>query len=253
MNYFFFLTDNNLNCELQIPRFKNNGDLFQEISLFEVKLINNYWLIDNAICDYDNNFYYLKSNIENKNNIYFLALNSDIKSRKVKHLYEYNSYTKTIPDFRSNLCITNDGGGFSSYQSEYPYKMTLYKGSLISSVSTLLNNQLASNSIFIKNIFHKPIIEKYPAYLVSKKEKQVLREFEIYSNSTNKIELLPEDISVDNYIVAKGYLGIPVYISMSDSHHMSLEHTHPPHSNIKGKNQFSLVTDLRNKLLEIVN
>jgi len=253
LNYFFFLSGPNLDCELQIPRFRNSGKLIPEITLFEVRIGKGYWRIEEAICKCDKNFYYLESNKENKDYVYFLALPSDVNSKQVKNLYNYNSYTQTVPDYRANLCLTNRNGGFTSYQSEYPFKMTLQRGSLISSVSTLLNKNVSSNSIFIKNIFHEPINEEYQAYLVSKKEGKVLKEYRIFSNSTNKIDLLPEDICVENYIVAKGFLGIPVYLSKNESGYMSMEHTHPPHSNIKGKNQFQLVSKLRNELLEIVN
>ena len=44
--------------------------------------------------------------------------------------------------------IKNEFGGFSSYQSEYPYEMTIKNGSVLSPLSILLNNRNDYNFIF---------------------------------------------------------------------------------------------------------
>ena len=253
MNYFFFLSDNSFKCYLQIPKFKNNGFQNLDIRLYKATINAGYWLIDDVNCDEDSDFYYVSSEEENHDDIFFLALPSEIKSKKINKLIDYNSYTNTVPDFRANLCMLNSQGGFSSYQSEYPYRMTLNRGSLVSSISTLLDKNVDDNFIFIKNIFHEPIKEHYFAYLVSKHEREVIKSYKIFSNSTNRISISNNDISPDHYIVAKGFLGVPVYLCQNSKGHMSLEHTHPPHSNIKGKNQFKLVSNLRNELLKIIS
>ena len=44
-----------------------------------------------------------------------------------KRLEKLNSYTESTPAFRANLKIKNQEGGFSSYQSEYPFSMVTKK------------------------------------------------------------------------------------------------------------------------------
>ena len=57
-----------------------------------------------------------------------------------KNLMDLDNFTSTSPiAFRSNLKLELKDGGFSSYQSEYPFSMTTKKGSIVSPLSTLLN------------------------------------------------------------------------------------------------------------------
>ena len=44
-----------------------------------------------------------------------------------KKLEDFNNFTNTRPAFRANFKIYLDQGGFSSYQSEYPYSMITKK------------------------------------------------------------------------------------------------------------------------------
>ena len=48
---------------------------------------------------------------------------SIIRSNGLDKLTKFNNFTSTSPAFRCNLEISSDKGGFSSYQSEYPFNM----------------------------------------------------------------------------------------------------------------------------------
>ena len=49
--------------------------------------------------------------------------------------------------------------------------MTLKKGNIFSSISTLLNSKADENFILIRNIFYKPIQEKFKIYFINLKIK----------------------------------------------------------------------------------
>ena len=77
----------------------------------------------------------------------------------------------------------NKGGGFASYQSEYPFSMTMKQGSILSSTSSLANKDSEKNMLFFVNIFAKPIKEKFSIYFVNYEKK------EIVSNNTGSVIL----------------------------------------------------------------
>ena len=56
-----------------------------------------------------------------------------MKSLASYKLKNFNNFTDTSPAFRANLKIYLDKGGFSSYQSEYPYNMITKRGSVVKS------------------------------------------------------------------------------------------------------------------------
>ncbi|MDA9242729.1 hypothetical protein N9P26_01530 [Amylibacter sp.] len=254
MNYFFFSNKDGISSRLEIPKFQNRGKTDPNLRLFSASIKESMWNIAAIDCVEDLNFFYVEANEDNIDCIYFLATLSEVGGENiaVKTLIKYNDFTQTTPDYRANLCVSNLMGGFSSYQSEYPFDMTLRRGSLITSIATLGNRNAMSNTIFIKNIFCEPINEEYFAYLVCKKDKVIKKKFPLRSNETNKINLSRDDFSSNHYIVTKGFLGIPIYLSESKEGHLSFEHTHPPHSNTHGLNRFAHVARLKNELLEII-
>ena len=67
-----------------------------------------------------------------------------------KKLKNFNNFTDTSPAFRANFKIYLNQGGFSSYQSEYPYSMITKKGTILSSISSLANSNADKNFILIK-------------------------------------------------------------------------------------------------------
>lgn len=254
MNFFFFARGPGIESKLQIPKFQNSGATDSNYSLFAARVQNSVWHIAQIDASEDRDFYYLEATDENSNDIFFLATIEQVGGRNItiEKLCNYNDFTETSPDYRANLSIYNEKGGFSSYQSEYPFRMTLKKGSMISPVSNLSNPNASRNFVFIRNIYLEPEITKYHAHLVSKNGGKVLRSYDIYSNQTNCIEIPNELINGDHYLIANGYLAIPIYAAQDKIGNLSFEHTHPPHENIMGKDRFERVGNLRNELLKII-
>ena len=166
MNYFFGINNSEFSSELQIPLFQNRSKKPSNLLLYEATIHNNEWKIkqiDNRQINKD--FYLLNSKDITNSNIFFLASPKDLEVKKNK-LQNFNKFTETSPAYRANLKIVLKNGGFSSYQSEYPFSMIEKKGSILSSVCALANKSADKNYIFIKNIFVDPIIESFDIYLV---------------------------------------------------------------------------------------
>jgi hypothetical protein len=130
--------------------------------------------------------------------------------------------------------------------------MTTRKGSILSSIHSLFDKNSDSNIIILRNIFHLPIEEKFSAYLINNKTNKVLKKFELITNQTNSISIDPNFITPNTFLVTTEYLCVPIYLSIKDNH-ISLEHTHPPHVYIHGKRRFERISELKKKMLDIVN
>ena len=62
------------------------------------------------------------------NNEIFLADNMVFDKFDENKIQNFNNFTDTEPAYRANFEIyLNEGGGFSSYQSEYPFSMITKK------------------------------------------------------------------------------------------------------------------------------
>lgn len=254
MNFFFGIKNKELSTKLTIPRFRNREPNKIKCSLFSAEVINNEWLIKNIAKENGENFFFLDDDLVNNDLIFFLAENEEVQKNKQilkKKLLDLNFFTNTSPSYRANLRIYNQFGGFSSYQSEYPYSMTIKNGSILSPASILTNIDYDSNKVFIKNIFYLPIKEKFKIYFIDIKNKKILKEEEIISNYTNEINIEKKFINENIYIFSKKYIGIPIYVS-SKKDHLSIEHTHPPHDYILGKDKFATVGKLKTEINEII-
>ena len=254
MNFFFGIKNKELSTKLTIPRFRNREPKKIKCSLFSAEVINNEWLIKNIAKENGENFFFLDDDLVNNDLIFFLAENEEVQKNKQilkKKLLDLNSFTNTSPSYRANLRIYNQFGGFSSYQSEYPYSMTIKNGSILSPASILTNIEYDSNKVFIKNIFYLPIKEKFKIYFIDIKNKKILKEEEIISNYTNEINIEKKFINENIYIFSKKYIGIPIYVS-SKKNHLSIEHTHPPQDYILGKDKFATVGKLKREIYEII-
>lgn len=252
MNYFFGINNSEFSSELQIPLFQNRNKKPSNLLLYEATIHNNEWKIkqiDNRKINKD--FYFLNSKDITNSNIFFLASPKDLEIKKNK-LQNFNKFTETSPAYRANLKIVLKNGGFSSYQSEYPFSMIEKKGSILSSVCSLANRNADKNYIFIKNIFVDPIIESFDIYLVDIIKKKIEEQFEINTNYTNSFELKKSLIKPEIFLVSKNYIGIPMYVSVKNNH-VSFEHTHPPHEYILSNNKFKKISDLKKEINEIVN
>ena len=149
MNYFFGIKNIELSCKLTIPKFQNQQTTPQnQYKLFMAFINNHSWKIQKVECEEDNYFYYVHNNYIKKNIFFFLAKVEEIikfKETDYKKLLNLNNFTNTSPSFRANMRIYNSFGGFSSYQSEYPYPMISKRGSILTPISPLTNKDADYN------------------------------------------------------------------------------------------------------------
>ena len=254
MNFFFGLAHSELRTKLTVPRFQNGGRTRGDLRLFEASVSDGQWCVT-ALDDDGNGLFFEPVNRKNSEAIYFIAAMSEVGAREIKleRLTTFNDFTDTVPDYRANLEVLNDKAGFSSYQAEYPFKMTERSGAIVSSLATLTNKNADQNLLFFRNIFHVPEHKTGRGYIISKTRRQVLRHIELVTNSTTCVTLRADEMGADCYFVSSDMLGIPVYVSTSKNGAISMEHTHPPHSNVLGPRQFELTRRVKNELLEIVS
>ncbi len=144
-----------------------------------------------------------------------------------------------------------DSNGFSSYQSEYPFKMIQKKGSILSSIYTLTNVDADQNILILRNIYKKPIKEKFNGYIININTKKILKKIELLTNQANYIELSKNLISPENYFYTDRFLGIPLFL-VRKKDDLSLEHTHPLHEYILDKKKYDLVSKIKKKFYEII-
>lgn len=253
MNFFFGIKNEEFSSEIQIPTFQNKSPKCSNIFLYKAFIQQNMWRVEklnsNKIND---NFFIVKEEEISNHNIYFLANDEDLISFKNNKLIDFNKFTNTAPAFRCNFKIYLKDGGFSSYQSEYPYSMITKKGSILSSVNSIANKDADKNYIFIRNIFEDPINTKFEAYLVNVKNKSIEETIEIKTNFTNSFEIKTSLIKPEIFLVTKNYLGVPMYVSVHDKH-ISFEHTHPPHEYILSQNKFKIIKDIKSEINEIIS
>ena len=256
MNYFFGIKTNNINSSLNIPRFENRKKKNIDCFLYQAEIINDSWKVkelkNNELSD---DFYFVDSDILNNDNIFFLATKENIKKLEMNNfskLENLNDFTDTTPAFRSNLQISLIDGGFSSYQSEYPYAMIKKQGSIVSSVSSIANKDADENFVFIKNIYEKPIKQKFNVFFVDIKLKEILNRYEVLTNHTNKIVIEKKFIKPEVFLCTDKFLGIPMYVSIKNKH-LSFEHTHPPYSYILSQDKFKRVSNLKKEINEIIS
>ena len=252
MNFFFGIKNDIFKSEIQIPLFKNRVSKPLNVKLFKCHPKNGKWILNDISKKKVNEYFYILDNESISNNeIYFLAddkIYEDFDETKLKN---FNSFTNTEPAYRANLKIYINEGGFSSYQSEYPYTMITKKGSIMSSISSIANPDADKNYILIRSIFEKPIEEIFKAYFVNYKTKIIEETYEIKTNNSNCIEINKKLIKPEIFLITNEYLGIPTYVSMKNNF-LSLEHTHPPHEYILSEDKFITVNNLKKELNEII-
>jgi hypothetical protein len=253
MNYFFGIKNSEFLSEIQIPTFQNRNRNSVNICLFKAYPENNRWNIEELKNNKINNdFFLLKSEEISNKDIFFLAYQNNLDNYDYLKLKNFNNFTVTVPAYRANLKIILNNGGFSSYQSEYPFSMIQKKGTILSSISSIANENAEKNYIFIKNIYESPIFENFTAYLVNIKNKTIEEKIEIRTNYTNSFELNKKLIKPEIFLITKKYIGIPMFVSIKNKH-ISFEHTHPPHEYILSQNKFKKITELKEEINAIVN
>lgn len=254
MNFFFGINNNLIESSLTIPFFKNNDTFDSDYKVFKLKIINNAWSF-NEVINYENNTNFQKISHLNNEDIYFLAKQKQLlhfNNQFFSEIENLNDYTDTEPAYRANLEIENSFGGFSSYQSEYPFEMIKKEGSILSPLSMLLNKDADQNMIFFRNIYYKPIRTYFDAYIIDKKKKIIVKKLKFMTNYSNCAFIDKSLINSNYYLFTKNYLGIPLFISMKNGY-LSFEHTHPPHEYLLGKDRFLKIKKLKKIFNEIVN
>ncbi len=260
MNYFFGINNSIFKSKLTIPKFQNRSpNTNKDIQLFKCYANNNEWKVEEMYKNLDSNFknnFFILNDLEIKNNeIYFLATKNDLLKFDKYKLEDYNDFTNTIPHFRANFQIffsDKNKLGFSSYQSEYPFRMIKIKGSILSSVSSIANKEADKNYILLKNIFEKPVQQIFNGYLVDIKQKIILEYYKLKTNYSNLLLIKNNHIKPEVYFITDQFLGIPVYISEKNGH-LSMEHTHPPHTHILTGNKYNVVKNLKERINEIIS
>ena len=252
MNFFFGINNDIFKSEIQIPLFQNKCLNPGNLKLFKCFPQNKKWIVKEIGHKKTNKYFYiLKERDISSKDIYFLAENNDVKNFDDTKLKDLNNFTETVPAYRANLKIFLKGGGFSSFQSEYPFSMVCKKGTILSSISSIANKDADQNYILIRNIYEEPIEERFSGYLVNIKTKKVEEEIKLKTNFTNIIEIKNHFIKPEIFLVTNLYLGIPMYASIKEGF-VSLEHTHPPHEYILSKNKFIKVSELKKEINEII-
>jgi hypothetical protein len=256
MNFFFGIKSSLLNSTLTIPRFQNSGLTESKYMVYQLGIINGKWDIINLInTEHTKDFYRIDSSEIDNESIYCVATDDEIlelDKNNYSKLVNLNNFTDTTPDFRANLKVSIQGGGFSSYQSEYPFRMIQVKGSILSPLMSLCNQNADSNSIFFKNIYEFPVHDDFSAFFINYKTKQVLKKVKIRTNFMNEIIVEKEFMKPEVFLFTDQYIGVPIYCSIKDKH-ISLEHTHPPHSYIMNEDSYRLVSELKKEFHEIIN
>jgi len=259
MNFFFSIKSFDFRTTLTIPIFDNNDKSKEDINLFQAEPRNNKWIIDIVSEEKLNQeFYTIDDKNLKDNSFYFLANKNIIKKLNFQNetyysnkLFYFDKFTNTEPNFRGNLEIYNENC-FSSYQADYPYNLIDKKGGIVSATSILLSKDAKKNKIFLKNIDIDPIQIQFSGYLIDKKNKKIKKKFKLLTNSSNEINLELEDINENYYIFTDKKICIPIYVSISDTN-ISMEHTHPPHHYLYGKEKFKLIREYKQQFYDIIN
>ena len=255
MNFFFGIKSKFLYSQLTIPKFRNSEDSRQEYNLYSAKIKRDKWEICKVNCDSDNNFYFVDSKLIDNDIIFFLAKNNELlefKKNNYTKLIGLNKFTDTVPDFRGNLLVQNNIGGFSSYQSEYPLSMVSKTGSIVSSLYSLTNPNADKNLLIFKNIYEKPVKIRFKIFFIDIVNKKILFEKYFFTNKTNEIIIDKKFMKPAIHLYTHGYIGIPMFINFKDGH-ISFEHTHPPHEYVLGINKFKIIKNIKDECNEIIN
>ena len=253
MNFFFGFNNKIFRTKLTIPKFQNRNKKITTYDLYQAYIQQNKWIIDKINKkDEDNDFFLINHHDSCNEKIYFLADKNQVKDNSINQLMSYNNFTNTSPDYRCNLQVSINNGGFSSYQSDYPYSMTTKNGNIMSSCSSLTNKDADENYVILKNIFHQPIKEKFNVFFINVVTNKIIKKIDAYTNFSNIFKLEKELINSNIYLFTDKYIGIPIFLSIRDNH-LSFEHTHPPHTFIMGKNQFKIISKVKNEFRKIIS
>ena len=251
MNFFFSTCTKDISSTLTIPKFQNSGNKNDGLELYKAEIVGNCWKVYSAKGCIETDYFYYVENLDN-HSIFFYGNDEGVKEITEKNeLRNIENFTDTSPDFRSNLLIKNNAGGFSSYQSEYPFRMVKAHGSLYSDCGLLTTAFGSTVGVFVRNINRLPTNEEKDIFLYSQVRELVLKKYQVKLNQTTFIDLSEwkEELS-HCFLYANDFLGIPIYIVEYRDGSLSFEHTHPPHESLLGSDRFERVGALKRKAYE---
>lgn len=252
MNYFFGISNNFLSSQLTVPLFKNSREK-SDLELYKVYPYEKKWRYEIIkIKKIDDLFFIISEENINSKFAFFLAKPNELKKNNNNKLYNINSFTETSPAYRANLRVYLKDGGFSSYQSEYPFEMVSKKGMIVSSVNSLANIDANENYLIFRNIYEEPAHNEFNGYFIDYKNKKIIEHVNLFTNTTSIIKINKNLIKPEIYFVSKNYLGIPIYLSIKNKF-LSIEHTNPPHSFILSNNKFEIISKIKEEINEIIN
>jgi len=255
MIFFFGLKTEIFKSALTIPRFQLRGKIIDDCELYSANINKDSWEIKKVICKKNNRFYFVDENEINNNKFFFLAKIEDLEKMKKnnnKQFLNLNNYTDTDPAYRGNFKIFIKNGGFSSFQSEYPYAMLTKKGSTLSPLSHVTNKDADYNKIFIRNIYEYPIKDNFDLFFINMNSKKVVFKTKLQTNTFNEIDLENKFIEPEIYMYCKNYLSAPIFVSVKNNH-VACEHTHPLYDYIPTKDGYKIIASLKKELNEITN
>ena len=252
MNYFFGLKYRDFKTEITVPRFQNKSKTKLIYNLYEMKIISNKWVLEKLNdCELNDDFYLVKNDRVTNSNIFFLATQDEVKKFDNNKIINFNNFTDTWPEYRANLKIYIQGGGFSSYQSDYPYIMTTKQGNILSSISSIFREETDKNYLILRNIYFKPIEEIFFLYFVDIKNKKIIDRLDVKTNYSNFIPINKLLIKPEIYIMTDNFLGIPLFLSEHNKH-LSIEHTHPPHTYVMSDDKYKIISEIKKEVYEII-
>jgi len=256
MNFFFFAVNRRYSSKLAIPKFQNSGRFDPDLRIFQANIVGHKWNISkptNLI--EDEQFWILEDPGPSNDAIFFLGKKQEaLRFEEKNQLLNIENFSDTNPAFRANLMIENSSGGFSSYQTEYPFRMVKKLGTFYTDCGLLTSDMAASVGIFIRNIHINPLSEERILWLFSTPKNKVLQSYKIKLNTSTYIDLTHYKNELNGcFLFAQDFSGVPSWVIEYDDGSLSFEHTHPPHESILGANRFKLVNKLRRNSFEQIS
>lgn len=107
MNYFFGYKGNDLQSMLTIPKFQNRSVPVPNIKLWGIQSNGTLWKIKEEEVEEDGHFFYVPQEQINNHKIFILAKKEEINGFNPERLIPLNSYTSSLPAYRSNFKLLN--------------------------------------------------------------------------------------------------------------------------------------------------
>lgn len=239
MNYFFIPNfNNNLKSQLTLSNFSSNTldkNIKQKVRiLYRVYIQNQKWIYEKISSISPNDYFIVTDEIhKNSNNPdhTFYCLSENELGGEYDELIVSNEL-HTIPEWRSNIKISNENISSSSYQGDYSPIMTKFVNSTLLSLSPMFqSDENIKTKIIFTNIIKDPVVKEGEIKLFTIKEQKFLCSVKYKTNTVNVIDI-PENVN-EKYIaiMSNSHTGVPIFFTHNkDFSCMSLEHTHPPGS-----------------------